>query len=63
VARRLREREGGGQVVLAAVTGYGREEDRRRAREAGFDYHLLKPVDPGDLKELLAVSAGAGRQG
>jgi two-component system CheB/CheR fusion protein len=62
VARRLRGREGGSKVVLAAVTGYGAEEDRRRAREAGFDCYMLKPVGPGDLKELLAVSAGAGRQ-
>jgi CheY-like chemotaxis protein len=50
-------------VVLAAVTGYGQEEDRRRAREAGFDCYLLKPVGPGELKELLAATAGARRQG
>ena len=62
VARRLRGREGGGKVVLVAVTGYGQDEDRRRAREAGFDYHMLKPVGPGDLQELLAVTEGAGRQ-
>jgi signal transduction histidine kinase/ActR/RegA family two-component response regulator len=62
VARRLREREGGGKVVLVAVTGYAQEEDRRRAREAGFDYHMVKPVDPGDLRELLAVTEGAGRR-
>jgi signal transduction histidine kinase/ActR/RegA family two-component response regulator len=62
VARRLREREGGDKVVLVAVTGYGQEEDRRRAREAGFDYHMVKPVDPGDLRELLAVTEGAGRR-
>jgi signal transduction histidine kinase/ActR/RegA family two-component response regulator len=62
VARQLRGREGGGKMVLVAVTGYGQDEDRRRAREAGFDYHMLKPVDPGDLKELLAVTEGAGRR-
>jgi PAS domain S-box-containing protein len=62
VARRLRAREGGDKVVLVAVTGYGQDEDRRRAREAGFDYHMLKPVDPGDLRELLAVTEGVGRR-
>jgi len=57
VARHLREAVGKEKVVLVAVTGYGREEDRSRAQEAGFDYHMLKPVDPEDLKILLA-SAG-----
>jgi two-component system CheB/CheR fusion protein len=46
VARRLRLQPGGDQILLAAVTGYGREEDRARAREAGFDHHLTKPFDP-----------------
>ncbi len=41
-------------VVLLAVTGYGREEDRLRSRDAGFDHHLVKPVDPDDLEQLLA---------
>jgi PAS domain S-box-containing protein len=61
VARRLRQAEGGGKVVLVAVTGYGQEEDRRRAREAGFDYHMVKPVDPGDLRELLSAAEGAAQ--
>ncbi|HEX5759211.1 MAG TPA: MEDS domain-containing protein [Thermoanaerobaculia bacterium] len=39
---------------LIAVTGYGRDEDRRRSKEAGFDLHLTKPVDPGHLARLLA---------
>jgi CheY-like chemotaxis protein len=39
---------------LVAVTGYGRDEDRRRAREAGFDEHLLKPVDPAVLQTVVA---------
>jgi CheY-like chemotaxis protein len=59
VARRLREAQGGGKLVLVAVTGYGQEEDRRRAREAGFDYHMVKPVDPVDLRALLATAAAA----
>jgi CheY-like chemotaxis protein len=41
-------------AALIAVTGYGQEEDRRRAFQAGFDCHLTKPVDPRILMELLA---------
>jgi signal transduction histidine kinase len=54
VARRLRELLGLEQALLVAVTGYGQEEDRRRAEEAGFDHHLAKPVDLEALHELLA---------
>jgi PAS domain S-box-containing protein len=42
---------------LIAVTGYGQEEDRRRARQAGFHHHLTKPVDPADLQTLLVRPA------
>jgi signal transduction histidine kinase/CheY-like chemotaxis protein len=52
VARRLREHLGGA-VFLVAMTGYGQAEDRRRAREAGFDHHLVKPVSPDRLLDLL----------
>jgi CheY-like chemotaxis protein len=41
--------------VLIAVTGYGREQDRRTAFEAGFDHHLVKPVDMDRLAGLLAA--------
>jgi CheY-like chemotaxis protein len=41
------------RVILIAVTGWGQEEDKRRAREAGFDHHLTKPVDLSVLTELL----------
>jgi PAS domain S-box-containing protein len=54
VAREVRSRPEFANLVLAAVTGYGQEEDRRRSREAGFDYHFVKPVDPKDLESLLA---------
>ncbi len=54
LARRLRSRPGPGRAVLVALTGWGQEEDRRRSREAGFDHHLVKPVDLSDLRELLA---------
>ncbi len=60
VARRLREQAGWEQVLLVAVTGYGQEEDRRKALEAGFDAHLVKPADPGVLQELLARGRPAG---
>jgi CheY-like chemotaxis protein len=59
VARRLRGPLGFRDTRVVAITGYGREEDRRKAREAGFDVHLPKPVDPEDLHKLLQ-SAGAG---
>jgi PAS domain S-box-containing protein len=52
--RRLREQAWGKDVVIIAVTGWGQEEDRRRSLEAGFDHHLVKPVDPQDLLRLLA---------
>jgi CheY-like chemotaxis protein len=55
VAKRIRGAKGR-DVVLVAVTGWGHEEDRRRSREAGFDYHLTKPVDPVDLARLVATA-------
>jgi len=54
VARRLREKPRLQQAILIALTGYGRDDDRRRADEAGFDSHLLKPVDLGDLRSVLS---------
>src|SRR4051812_17477462 len=54
VARRIREQEGGSAVLLIALTGHGREEDRQRSREAGIDLHLVKPADPQELERLLA---------
>ena len=62
VARRLRGQEGGGAPVLIALTGYGEEEDRRRAREAGFEYHLVKPVEPDELRKMLALAESLVRQ-
>jgi CheY-like chemotaxis protein len=43
-------------MMLVAVTGYGTDGDRERARAAGFDHHLVKPVDPRALRELIAGS-------
>ncbi len=56
VARRLREQPGLKTSLLVALTGYGQEEDRRRAHEAGFDAHLVKPADSDELQKLLACS-------
>ena len=55
VARRIRERPGGEAVRLIAVTGWGAERDRVETRNAGFDHHLVKPVDPLELMRLVAA--------
>lgn len=55
VARRLRGEELGGEM-LVALTGYGEAQDRVRTRQAGFDRHLTKPVEPQALQDLLEAS-------
>ena len=59
VARRVRARGGTHRPLLVAVTGLGRDEDRRRSAEAGFDHHLVKPIDLASLAALLDDSADA----
>jgi CheY-like chemotaxis protein len=54
VARRLRQHPDLKKVVLAALTGWGQPEDRRRSAEAGFDHHLVKPPEPKIVESLLA---------
>lgn len=54
VARRLRAQETAARAMLIAVTGYGQEEDKQLTRAAGFDHHLVKPVDPDVLEKMLA---------
>jgi PAS domain S-box-containing protein len=54
VARKIREQSWGERMILVALTGWGQDEDRRRSKEAGFNHHLTKPVDPVTLKKLLA---------
>lgn len=54
LAQLVRAQSGGAAITLVAVTGYGQESDRRRAREAGFDHHLVKPVDMPALFSILA---------
>ena len=53
VARRVRQLAGG-RIKLIALTGYGQAEDQRRAYEAGFDFHLTKPVALDKLREILS---------
>jgi CheY-like chemotaxis protein len=55
VARELRQDPTTARVRLLALTGYGTEEDKCRSREAGFDQHLVKPVDPKILLDQLAA--------
>jgi CheY-like chemotaxis protein len=57
VARRIRDEAAGSRPVLVALTGYGGEDDRRRAREAGFDHHFTKPADPAVIERLLGSVA------
>jgi CheY-like chemotaxis protein len=59
VAIRLRSELRLQSASLVAVTGLGAREDRRRAHEAGFDFYLLKPVDPSDLCDLALAVCGA----
>jgi len=54
VARQVRQTAHGRTMFLMALTGYGQPEDRRRAEAAGFDLHLVKPVDPDRLSAIIS---------
>jgi PAS domain S-box-containing protein len=54
LAKRLRKEPGMDDLLLVALTGYGQESDKQRANEAGFDFHLVKPVALKDLQDLLS---------
>jgi CheY-like chemotaxis protein len=58
-ARRIRKQPWGKDMVLIALTGWGQEEDRQRSREAGFNEHMVKPVDHVALMKLLAESGAS----
>jgi CheY-like chemotaxis protein len=61
LARQIRELPGMAHATLIAITGYGQEQDRRKTGEAGFQHHLVKPVDPAELAALLlAIAADMG---
>lgn len=59
VARLLRQQPDLEETLLVALTGYGQEEDRRKALSAGFDVHLTKPVNPDQLQRILARAVSA----
>lgn len=56
-ARIIRQHEWGAGITLVALTGWGQEEDKQRTREAGFDHHLIKPVEPAAIQRLLETLA------
>jgi PAS domain S-box-containing protein len=60
VAQEIRARPATANILLVAVTGYGQKEDRRRSTEAGFAYHLVKPIDPAALERVIASAACEG---
>jgi PAS domain S-box-containing protein len=57
VARRARQRSDSRELTVIALSGWGQDEDRRRSREAGVDYHMVKPVDLDELGRLLTALA------
>ncbi len=61
LARRIRHEPGFERLPLVAISGWGREEDVKRAREAGFDHHLTKPAPPEAIERLLS-SIAEGRR-
>jgi two-component system CheB/CheR fusion protein len=62
VARRLRQLPGMATALLVAITGYGHASDLQRCKEAGFDCHFLKPVDPKEIHRVLAKAESLGRE-
>ena len=52
--RRIRQRDGGQQVTIIALTGWGQDGDREHSKQSGFDAHLVKPVDIADLQMVLS---------
>jgi two-component system CheB/CheR fusion protein len=63
VARRLRDLPGGKQLLVVALSGYGQAQDRRQSRDAGFDQHLVKPVDSEQLSAVIASYSDSDRSG
>jgi len=62
-ARTMREQPWGKQMVLVALTGWGQAEDREKSREAGFNAHMVKPVDLAALAKLLAETEASAMPG
>ncbi len=55
--RRIREQPWGKRILMIAITGWGQDVDRRKSQEAGFDHHLVKPVEASDISALMSGSA------
>jgi len=55
VARRIRQQAWGRGTLLLAVTGWGQDDDKEKAKAAGFDFHFTKPVDPEQVEERVAA--------
>jgi CheY-like chemotaxis protein len=53
-ARLVRSEAWGQGIVLIALTGWGQDDDKQKTREAGFDCHLVKPVEPDTIRKILA---------
>jgi len=60
VARRIRALPCGGKLLLVAISGWGRDEDREQSKNAGFDHHLIKPVDPDVLIQIVREATTSG---
>ena len=57
LAQRIRAQAWGARVALVAITGWGHDEDKRRAAAAGFDHHLTKPVSVQQVREIVSGAA------
>ncbi|MCY1379886.1 hypothetical protein [Hydrogenophaga sp.] len=57
LARRLRETRASGDLLLIALTGWGQQEAGEASKAAGFDFHFVKPADPGTLSALIDEGA------
>lgn len=58
VARHIRQQPWGREIILVALTGWGQDEDKRSSRDAGFNFHLVKPLEIAALERLLAEAVG-----
>ena len=62
-ARRIRQAPWGASMTLIAATGWGQQHDKALARDAGFDHHLTKPIEPDRLRALIGTIAARGEPG
>ncbi len=53
--RRIRDQPGGRDAIVVALTGWGHDDDKRRSHEAGFDHHVVKPIDIATVKRLVEL--------